>query len=191
MNDSSHSPNFTSFLFRSLSSPHVRRFFGKVAIRPFIPTRSLVLSSYPPSFFLQRPGGMFDHTPSVHPLSLPPFTITASPFPINTSFGRLFFHFPRLSTIYQTNPLVITRPIWCLVPALALPLPACVCLSLPLCSIPLLYISSPPSDRPFGVASRHLSRQRDKIGSSAGHTTGHSHCCGVTGSSPSTCTMSG
>lgn len=184
MNDSSHSPNFTSFLFRFLS-PHLTfvAFFGKVAIRSFI---QHVLSSSPRIHPLFPCSAQAACLTTPHPSILFLYPLSPSQPLHSPSTPLLRPTLPSLSPtfyLHQTNrmvsPFVIIRPIWCLVPALALPLPRASLCHRPLCSIPLLYISSPPSARPFGVASRHLSRQRDKIGSSADHTTGHFHYCGV------------
>src|SRR6266852_1601850 len=89
-------------------------FFGKVAIRPF----HVLSFLYSTLFFPYSAQAACLTTP--HPYLLPfHFTITTFSIPHHTT-PTLPPHFPRLST----NPtaivtLVIIRPIWCLVPALA------------------------------------------------------------------------
>jgi hypothetical protein len=129
MNDSSHSPNFTSFLFRV---PLTFVAFSVKSQSAHSSTRSLVPSLYPPSFSLQRPGCVFDHTPSVHPLSHFLYPLSPSQ-PLHSPSHVARPTVPPLSpTFYQANgngrppaPLVLT-----VVPALAHPLP-CVRLSSP------------------------------------------------------------
>jgi hypothetical protein len=143
----------------SFGTPHVRRFFAKLAIRPFIYTFS-------------PPNPLFPS--SAHPACLTtPFTITASPFPIERPLSPTFYQTPTatIALVHAPLHLVIIRPILSLVPALAHPLP-CVCHRL--ASIPLLYISSLPSTgclapvTPFGPSKR---QDPPLIGSSADYIT--------------------
>jgi hypothetical protein len=165
MNDSSHS--LAQFHVFPLSVTLTFVAFSVKSQSAHSSTRSLVPSLYPPSFSLQRPACMFDHTPSVHPLSHFLYPLLPSQ-PLHSPSLLLPPTLPPLSpTFYQSNGndhpslhLVIIRPVWCLVPALAHPLPR-VCHRL--VSIPLLYISSPPSAaRLFGAASRHLASIVDR-----------------------------
>lgn len=148
----------------SFGSPHVRRSFGKVAIRPSIYTfsRPLLVSTL---FFPLAPTlHVFDHTPSVRPLHSPFTNHHSLSISHHTSLGRLFHHFRRLST--QASPRTPPRNISAdfVLSTRAWPSPP-VRLSSPLslyrfCTFTLVSL---PFARPFGAASRHLARQRDKI----------------------------
>lgn len=152
----------------SFGSPHVRRSFGKVAIRPFIFTfsRPLLVSTL---FFPLALTCMCLTTPHpyVHSIPLSPSQPLHSPShlarPTPPPLSPTFYpsqHPP----LHRLHPVMIP-PISCLAPALAHPGGPPVRLSSPLslyrfCTLHLVLHHVP---RLFGAASRHLARQRDKI----------------------------